>query len=162
VVPAVESGTPMLHSSVGSLSSGASVLVHEYPSEPLHPVTVGSGEHEDGSPVMTVTPPPPLEQQYVPAALAATQSSEGSGVALPVQLSPVSVPVQTTVESEEQESVVTLAEQPAPVSKSDKNPRAMNQEIRMRVRLSAFALWRIYSDSANDSLQRLERLFTSV
>jgi hypothetical protein len=111
---------------------------------------------------MTVTPPPPLEQQYVPAALAATQSSEGSGVALPVQLSPVSVPVQTTVESEEQESVVTLAEQPAPVSKSDKNPRAMNQEIRMRVRLSAFALWRIYSDSANDSLQRLERLFTSV
>jgi hypothetical protein len=151
----------MLHSSVGSLSSGASVLVHEYPSEPLHPVTVGSAEHEEGSPVMPTTVPP-LEQQYVPAAVAATQSSEGSGVALPVQLSPVSVPVQVTVESEEQESVVTLAEQPAPVSKSDKNPRAMNQEIRMRVRLPAFALWRIYSDSANDSLHRLERLFTSV
>jgi hypothetical protein len=151
----------MLHSSVGSLSSGASVLVHEYPSEPLHPVTVGSGEHEDGSPVMP--PPPPSAQQYVPAAAAATQLSESGGVALPVQLSPVSVAsVQVTVESVEQESVVTLAEQPAPVSKSDKNPRAMNQEIRMRVRLSAFARWRIYSDSANDSLQRLERLFTSV
>jgi len=54
----------MLHTTVGSALSGASVLVHEYPmEEPLHPDTVLSGAHEDGTPVMTKVPPlllPPL------------------------------------------------------------------------------------------------------
>jgi hypothetical protein len=103
---------------------------------------------------MVTTTPVLGVQQNVPAAVAGAQvPSEASGVALPVQLNPSSPVSQVTVESAEQESVVTLAEQPAPVSKSDKNPRAMNQEIRMRVRLSAFAPWRIYSDRCPYSLR---------
>jgi hypothetical protein len=46
------SGTPMLHSIDESASSGVSVLEQEYPAAPSPQVTVESGAHEDGRPVM--------------------------------------------------------------------------------------------------------------
>lgn len=127
----------MLHSSVESVASGGSVPVHEKPSEgAAHPVTESSEAQVDGSPGMTMVAPG--VQQNVPAVACSVQSPSPVGERLPVQLNPSSPEAQVTVVSEEHESVVTLAEQPAPVSKRDKNPRAMNQEIRMRVRLPAF------------------------
>jgi hypothetical protein len=130
----------MLQLNVGSLSSGASLPVHEYPAVPVaHVETVGSWAQVVGR-SGTTTMVPPAAQQYVPAAVAATQSpSVASGVAEPVQLNPVSVPLQVTDESELQVSTVaeTLAEQPAPPSKSERSPKETNQEIRMRVRLPA-------------------------
>jgi hypothetical protein len=88
----------MLHSIVGSLSSGASVDVHEYPTEGLaHPVTVESVEHEVGRPVMTtvVDPPPDVQQKSVdvPSASATPElqvsvASLWSGVSLLAHLNP--------------------------------------------------------------------------
>jgi len=55
-------GTPTLHDRDGSLWSGASVLVHEYPVDgELHPVTVPSTAHEEG--ITAVVAGGPLVQQ---------------------------------------------------------------------------------------------------
>jgi hypothetical protein len=84
----------MLHSIVGSLSSGASVDVHEYPTEGLtHPVTVESVSHEDGRPVMTtvVVPPPLMQQKSVGSEVPAVQvsvESVWSGVSVPAHENP--------------------------------------------------------------------------
>lgn len=149
----------MLHESVGSIASGGTVPVHEYPVEGLlHPLTVESAEQP-----VVITMVAPAEQQYRPVPSPMQLPAAASGTALPVQLYPVPA-LHEMVESVLHVSTVTLAEQPAPPSKSEKSPRTTNQEIRMRVRLSVLRLEEIYSDGppilGDESAGAGERLFT--
>jgi len=97
-------GMPMLHDRVGSLWSGASVLVQEYPVDgEAHPVTVESVEHDVG--ITTVVP---VEQQNAPPAPAVQVPADVGGTAVPVQLYPVSPVAQVTVVSVAHVSVVVV------------------------------------------------------